>query len=136
MDISFVVPEPVFDNAELTLAGSVDEFGNLPFVITLTRQGQPIMATAHTVVFSLHEIRPFTGGAEGIQTTGVDDLGMAIANGFGNPAGAMLCLYRGAPVAGQINHVAHGNYQVGCFLPDGGVALSNVVTLAPPPPPA
>jgi hypothetical protein len=126
----------VYDDAELTLAGSVDEFGNLPFVVTLKRGDEPIVTMAHTVVFALRGERPFIGGAEGIQTTGVDDLGMTIANAFGNPSGLMQCLYRGTPVAGQINHVASGTWQIGCFLPDGGVALSNIVYLAPPPPPA
>ncbi len=106
MEISFAVPAPVYDDAELTLAGSVDEFGNLPFVVTLKRGDEPIVTMAHTVVFALRGERPFIGGAEGIQTTGVDDLGMTIANAFGNPSGLMQCLYRGTPVAGQINHVA------------------------------
>lgn len=129
------LPDDVYDDANIIVAAECNEYGHLPFVVTPTTHGAPITCTAFVLVFAMHNGRPWCGGS-GIQTTGSDDLGMAVAHGFGNDPGAMLCLYRGAPLAGQINDAGSGEFQVGCTLPNGGVVLSHVVRIDPPPPPA
>lgn len=123
----------VFDGAVIALPETLNEYGNLPFTVTLTLGGTPIETDAY---FSISSTNGTVAFAKQLDIT-TDGVGHVIRDSSDYVAEANV-LYDPdlAPIEFRlVLNGAAGNWQIFIPLPSGGVVFSDVFVVEEPPPP-